>query len=160
LLTDDPALLLAAASHYQTAASVLKRGLALEDAAVLLARGGDIRAARAAFTEALTCMKRYARDRTSSAPSGGSIVGVSRGRVHQHFAEQPTGWSALTPTEVKVAYLVANDRFNPDIAAELFVSRNTVQTHISHIVAKFAAHSRAEIVRVALAHPRAGVAGP
>jgi DNA-binding CsgD family transcriptional regulator len=161
LLTDDPAPLLGAASYYQSAASVLDRGLALEDAAVLLARGGDIRAARTAFTEALTL---YETLRASSdihrAVGRLDRFGVSRGRVHQHFADQPTGWSALTPTEVKVAYLVAEGRSNPDIAAELFVSRNTVQTHVSHILAKLTAHSRAEIVRAALAHPRAGVAGP
>jgi len=64
-----------------------------------------------------------------------------------------TGWKALTPTEVKVAYLVAEGRSNPDVAAELFLSRNTVQTHVSHILAKLGARSRAEIVREALRHP-------
>jgi len=55
-----------------------------------------------------------------------------------------------------VAYVVAAGRSNPDIAAELFLSRNTVQTHVSHILAKLGARSRAEIVREALRHPPAG----
>jgi hypothetical protein len=35
------------------------------------------------------------------------------------------------------------------------VSRNTVQTRVSHILARLGVHSRAEIVRAALAHPQA-----
>jgi DNA-binding CsgD family transcriptional regulator len=66
-----------------------------------------------------------------------------------------SGWAALTPTEAKVASLVAEGRSNPDIAAELFLSRNTVQTHVSHILAKLGVRSRTEIVRAALAHPSA-----
>lgn len=53
------------------------------------------------------------------------------------------GWDALTPTEVKIAYLIGDGRSNPDVAASLYMSRNTVQTHV-------------EIVREVL---RQGVAG-
>ncbi len=59
---------------------------------------------------------------------------------------------ALTPTEKKIAYLVGDGQANPDIAAELFLSRNTVQTHVSHILAKLGARSRAEIICEALQH--------
>ncbi len=68
-------------------------------------------------------------------------------------ARPASGWEALTPTEVKVAYLVADGRSNPDVAAALFLSRNTVQTHVSHILAKLGARSRAEIIREAVRHP-------
>jgi len=37
----------------------------------------------------------------------------------------------------------------------MFLSRNTVQTHVSHILAKLGARSRAEIVRQAAGHPPA-----
>jgi DNA-binding CsgD family transcriptional regulator len=70
-------------------------------------------------------------------------------------ARPATGWEALTPTEAKVAYLVADGRSNPDVAAALFLSRNTVQTHVSHILAKLGARSRAEIIREAVRHPAA-----
>jgi len=40
-------------------------------------------------------------------------------------------------------------------APRLFLSRNTVQTHVSHILAKLGARSRAEIVRETLRHPPA-----
>jgi hypothetical protein len=50
---------------------------------------------------------------------------------------------------------VAAGRSNPDIAGELYLSRNTVQTHVSHILAKLGARSRAEIVSEAARHPQA-----
>jgi DNA-binding CsgD family transcriptional regulator len=75
------------------------------------------------------------------------------GRLRASVQRRPeTGWAALTPTETKVASLVAQGRSNPDIAAQLFLSRNTVQTHVSHILAKLGARSRAEIIRVAIQH--------
>jgi DNA-binding NarL/FixJ family response regulator len=57
------------------------------------------------------------------------------------------GWAALTPTEVKIAELVAEGRSNTDVATELFLSRRTVQSHVSHILAKLGAHSRVDIAR-------------
>jgi DNA-binding NarL/FixJ family response regulator len=41
--------------------------------------------------------------------------------------------------------MVAAGRSNPDIAAELMLSRRTVQTHVSHILRKLALTSRAEV---------------
>jgi DNA-binding CsgD family transcriptional regulator len=63
-----------------------------------------------------------------------------------------TGWHALTPTELRVAHLVAEGRSNPDIAAELALSRRTVQSHVSHILAKLGGHSRVDIAREAVHH--------
>ena len=74
---------------------------------------------------------------------------------HGHTGREAIGWQALTPTETKIAYLIARGQSNPDIAAELFLSRNTVQSHVSHILAKLGARSRAGIVREALDHPAA-----
>lgn len=48
------------------------------------------------------------------------------------------------PTELRVAELAAQDRPNPDIAAELFLWSNTVQRHVSHILAKPGPGSRTE----------------
>jgi DNA-binding CsgD family transcriptional regulator len=61
------------------------------------------------------------------------------------------GWPALSPTELAVARLVAQGRSNPDIALDLLLSRRTVQTHVSHILAKLGARSRVEI-GTAVAH--------
>ena len=42
---------------------------------------------------------------------------------------------------------MAEGRSNPDIAAELLLSRRTVQTHVSHILTKLGYSSRIEIAR-------------
>jgi len=55
------------------------------------------------------------------------------------------GWTALTETETKVALLVADGRSNPEIAARMFLSRRTIQSHVSSILAKFGLRSRVEI---------------
>jgi predicted ATPase/DNA-binding NarL/FixJ family response regulator len=57
----------------------------------------------------------------------------------------PGGWDSLTPTEVRVAELVAEGLTNPQIAERMFVSAGTVKTHISHIFRKLGLHSRTEL---------------
>ena len=51
----------------------------------------------------------------------------------------------LSDRELEVARLVASGLSNPAIAAELFVSRATVKTHVSHILSKLGLQSRAQI---------------
>jgi DNA-binding CsgD family transcriptional regulator len=46
------------------------------------------------------------------------------------------GRDALTPSELRVARLVASERSNAEIAQELYISRKTVETHLSHVYAK------------------------
>ncbi len=53
-----------------------------------------------------------------------------------------TGWSSLTPTERAVAELVAKGHSNPAIAERLYISRRTVETHVSHSLAKLGVSSR------------------
>ena len=56
-----------------------------------------------------------------------------------------TGWDALTETELKVVRLVAERLTNPEIAERMFISRRTVQTHVSHALAKLGVASRREL---------------
>jgi DNA-binding CsgD family transcriptional regulator len=62
------------------------------------------------------------------------------------------GWDALTPAERQVALLVAEGRTNRDIADQLFVSPNTVRTHLRHIFEKLAVRSRVELARATVEH--------
>jgi DNA-binding NarL/FixJ family response regulator len=59
-------------------------------------------------------------------------------------------WDSLTPTERVVAGFVEVGESNARIAERLVISRRTVETHVSHILAKLRLRSRAEL-RVAAA---------
>ena len=57
-------------------------------------------------------------------------------------------WASLTATELRIAEQVGQSRTSPQIAAELYLSPRTVQTHISNILRKLDLHSRVEIAAV------------
>jgi DNA-binding CsgD family transcriptional regulator len=54
----------------------------------------------------------------------------------------------LTAAERRVAALAAEGRTNREVAAELFLSQRTVETHLSHVYAKLGIRSRTELARV------------
>ena len=87
--------------------------------------------------------------------SGGPRAGCARTASSEasgaaRAARATSGWEALTPTEVKIAALVARGDSTSDIARGMFLSRRTVQTYISHILVKLEAKGRVDIVREAL----------
>jgi DNA-binding CsgD family transcriptional regulator len=79
-------------------------------------------------------------------------------RRHLRARRPETGWDALTPTEARVAVLVGEGLSNPDIGKRLFLSRNTVQSHMRKVLAKLQAQSRVEVAMAAAA--RRPVPGP
>jgi DNA-binding CsgD family transcriptional regulator len=150
LVEGDPGLVLAGAACYESAGMPLNQAQALEDAAVLLAPLGRPPTAQHAFADAVRLYADLGAEwDLSRADARLRGYGIERAWDDRR-PSRARGWGALTPTETKVARLVADGRSNPDIAAELFLSRNTVQTHVSHILAKLSAHSRTEIIRQAL----------
>jgi ATP/maltotriose-dependent transcriptional regulator MalT len=58
-----------------------------------------------------------------------------------------TGIDALTGRELQVAQLVVDRKTNPQIAAELFLSQKTVETHLRNIFRKVDVASRVELAR-------------
>ena len=67
--------------------------------------------------------------------------------------KRPTsGWASLTPSERDVVRLVSEGLANNDIATRLFVSRRTVQTHLTHVYTKLALSSRVDLAREAARH--------
>jgi len=72
-------------------------------------------------------------------------------RARTSRSRPSTGWASLTPTEVEVVGLAADGLTNPEIAARLFMSRNTVKTHLSHVYAKLGVTNRTELATAATA---------
>ena len=62
------------------------------------------------------------------------------------------GWLSLTPAERDVARLVAEGLANKEIAARLFVSPRTVQTHLTHMYGKLGLTSRVQLAQQAARH--------
>ena len=55
------------------------------------------------------------------------------------------GWASLTPAELEVVRLVGEGLRNDAIARRLFIAPGTVKVHLSHIFAKLAITTRAEL---------------
>jgi len=83
---------------------------------------------------------RVARELLASGASG-------RRRVQQALV----GLDALTPQQMQIARAVSVGKNNCEISAALFVSRKTVEAHLTQIYRKLRIHSRVELTRVLLA---------
>ena len=83
-----------------------------------------------------------------------AVAAVSRGRGPHNRPH--SGWSSLTPTELEVAGMVADGLTNPEIGQRLFISRSTVKSHLSHVYAKLAISSRAELASMVSRPPASG----
>jgi DNA-binding NarL/FixJ family response regulator len=56
----------------------------------------------------------------------------------------------MTQSEQRIADLVAEGLSNPEIARRLYVSRRTVETHVSHILRKLDLSSRVQLAAEAV----------
>ena len=79
-----------------------------------------------------------------------AIAYAQRGRGERK--RPASGWSSLTPTERDVVRLVSHGLTNNDIAARLFISPRTVQTHLTHVYAKLGLTSRVQLAQEAAHH--------
>jgi DNA-binding CsgD family transcriptional regulator len=138
----DPAAVLSAAGTMRELGLPLPAGSAFEDAAVLLAQAEAAARARAALRDALALYGQLGADWDARrAVSRVRPFGIRPGARGPRRRPQ-TGWEALTRTERQVADLVAAGHSNPDIAAVLFISRRTVESHVSRILVKLQVTSR------------------
>ena len=83
-----------------------------------------------------------------------AVAYAQRGRGERAGATH--GWASLSPVERQVVELASRGLNNPDIARELFMSRNTVKVHLSRAYAKLGVANRTELARLAARH----LAGP
>ena len=150
LLESDPAPLRDAVAHYRTVGPAVELPAALEDLAVVLAERGQDEEARVTLNEAVSLYEGLQAQWDIRRAEGRlRLYGVRRGVRGPRAPRPASGWASLTPTEVRIATLVAGGGSTSDIAGGMFLSRRTVQSYISHILAKLGAKGRADIVREA-----------
>ena len=155
----DPDLLAEAVASYRSAGQMFQLAQAVEDLGIVLAEGGGTAAARPHLVQALRLYEDLAatwdlhRIRARFREYG------IRAGSHAARDRPATGWASLTETESGIARLIADGKSNPEIAHTLFLSRRTIETHVSHILAKLGQRSRVDIARLAAAQPpdRTGV---
>ncbi|MEV3965356.1 AAA family ATPase [Nocardia sp. NPDC050193] len=149
----DPDALFAAAREFARCEWPLYEAQAYENAATVLAAGGRGADAREALESAVQLYTRLGASwDTGRAVARIRRYGIRRG-VRGPRNRPKTGWASLTDTERSVAVQVADGSSNADIAAQMFLSRRTVQSHVSSILAKLGVRSRRDI---AAAMPAAG----
>jgi DNA-binding CsgD family transcriptional regulator/Tfp pilus assembly protein PilF len=144
-------LLLAELGDADRAMAELNRAVELsEDSPVPLERGRALLCRGAMHRRARR--KREARISLEAGLAAFEAVGASAWaeRARAELAsvggrERTTG--VLTPTEDRVAELVAEGLQTKQVAAALFVSAKTVEGHLTKIYAKLGVHSRTELAR-------------
>ena len=92
-------------------------------------------------------LERHAGHRTDHASLIADILSLLAGRK---LAPPPAGpqppLEALSDSEIRVLRYLPTNLPASQIAGELYVSHNTVRTHIRHVYAKLGTHTRAEAV--------------
>jgi DNA-binding CsgD family transcriptional regulator len=134
----------AAAQMAQASADYGALALGFERARTLLYLGRAQRrakkraAARASLEEARSAFGRLGCSGWAEAASA---------ELERISGRRPATSGALTPSEQKVAEVVASGLSNKEIAAQLFISVYTVEAHLTNIYAKLGIRSRTQLAR-------------
>jgi ATP/maltotriose-dependent transcriptional regulator MalT len=117
---------------------------ACEDAGLALGRAGRATEAVPLLNEAAAGYERL--DAVSDAARVHASLRTFGIKHPRRAGRRPNfGWDSLTPSERRIAALVAEGRSNRTIAEQLFVSRRTVATHLEHVFQKLGHANRVEL---------------
>jgi DNA-binding CsgD family transcriptional regulator len=72
--------------------------------------------------------------------------------------ETPSAGAKLTPQELQVSLAVARGLTNKEVAANLFLSQKTIETHLGNAYGKLGIRSRSELARLFAVEPERAVA--
>jgi len=91
-------------------------------------------------------LERHPRHRSAHATLLATILDLLAGVAPPAPGDTAPLLDPLSDAELRVLRYLPSNLKTPEIAAELFVSANTVRTHVRHIYAKLDAHDRTEAV--------------
>jgi len=91
-------------------------------------------------------LERHARQRTAHAALIANILSLLAGRTLAPPAGPRQPLEALSGSELRVLRYLPTNLSMRQIGGELYISHNTVRTHITHLYAKLGTHTRAEAV--------------
>ena len=134
-----------AIEHLHEAAAAFERiGSPFELAHALLATGNALRRGGHRH-DAATALERAA---SIFAQLGAEPARAAADEALRRTNPRPRSGDALTPTERRVAALVAEGRTNRETAARLFTTVATVEAHLTRIYGKLRVRSRTELARL------------
>jgi DNA-binding CsgD family transcriptional regulator len=141
-----------AATRYDASGTPYEAAQARENAAALLIGDGDLVDATDDLRRAAEVYRRlgasWDHSRAASLARRGDI------RLPALHRTGPKGYGGvLSPKERQVAQLAALGRTNREIAAELFLSPNTVEKHVASVLRKLRARNRTELTHLMAAPP-------
>jgi DNA-binding CsgD family transcriptional regulator len=139
---------LAAARAFEAAEALWDGARARAVAGRALARSGDRDRAVLELERAATAFDSFGSLRYRDQAE--RELGKLGHRVHRRTRPgkcDGSGIEALTARELQVARLVVDRKTNPEIAAELFLSNKTVESHLRNIFHKLNVSSRVELAR-------------
>jgi LuxR family maltose regulon positive regulatory protein len=91
-------------------------------------------------------LERHPRHRSAHATLLATVLDLLAGTEPPAPGDAAPLLDPLSDAELRVLRYLPSNLKTPEIAAELFVSANTVRTHVRHIYAKLDAHDRSEAV--------------
>jgi DNA-binding CsgD family transcriptional regulator len=144
LLHGDADALVEAVSAYQQVPRPIQRARACEDAAGALSGVGRREEAVALLEDAVGVYERVGASLNLSRAVA-ALRDMGPGGRRRVRRRPLRGWESLTPTELEVVRLVTQGLTNVEIGQRLFISRRTVETHLSHVFGKLGVSSRGEL---------------
>lgn len=150
LVEGDAELLAEAVALYRGTPRRIERAGACEDAAQVLVDRGRRDEATEFLDESAAIYADVGADR-DLARVDALLRACGRSRRRAGPARVDRGWDALSPKERGVVDLVVQGLSNPDIGARLYISRRTVETHLSHIFRKLGVANRTQLATMAAA---------